>query len=64
MPIITADLCEACSHDALNHSTVARWFKQFQEERLTETYVRTGCPSIAIDNTLIAIVSRLLDKGR
>ncbi len=31
VPIISANLCEACSHDAVYGSTLARQFKQFQE---------------------------------
>ncbi len=27
VPILTANFREVCSHDAMNHSTVARWFK-------------------------------------
>ncbi len=27
VPIIIANLHEACSHDVVNHSTVAQWFK-------------------------------------
>ncbi len=52
------------SYDAVNHSTVARWFKQFQEGRRSiEDNVHTGRPSTSIDNTPIVIMSALLDKG-
>ncbi len=33
MPIINANLSEACNHDAVSCSTVVRWFKQFNEGR-------------------------------
>ncbi len=57
--------CEACSRNAVNYGTVARWFKWFQEgRRSTKDDVRTSHSSIAIDNTSIAIMSMLLDKGR
>ncbi len=65
VPIITANLREACSHDAVNHSTVSRWFKPFQEvRRSTKDNARTSHPSTTIDNILIAIMSTLLDEDR
>ncbi len=43
--IITSHLCEACSHVAVNCSTVARWFKWFQEgSRSMEYDACTGHP--------------------
>ncbi len=49
----------------MNHITVARWFKQFQEGRiLIENNVHTSHPSTALDNTLIVIMSTLLDADR
>ncbi len=65
MPIITANLREACRHDAVNCSTMARWFKQFQEgRRLMENDACTGCPSTAIDKNLIVIMFTVLNKDR
>ncbi len=65
VPIITANLCEACSHDAMNHRTVTRWFKWFQKERrLIEDDARTGRPFNTTDNTSIVIAYTLLDKNR
>ncbi len=59
VPIITANLHEACSYDATS-CTVARWFKLFQEGgKLTEDDVRTCCHSTIIDNISITIVSIL-----
>ncbi len=49
VPIIAANLCEACSHDALNCSTVARWFNQFQEgRRSTENDAHTSRSSTTL----------------
>ncbi len=64
-PIITANLCETCSHDTVNCSTEARWIKWFQEGRrsMADDPHANG-PSTAIDNTLIVIVSTLLDTDR
>ncbi len=63
--IITANLCETWSHDAVNCSAVAWWFKQFQERRrLMEDDAHHDCTSAAIDNTVIAIVSMLLNEDR
>ncbi len=65
MPIITANLQEACSHDAVNLSAVAQWFKRLQEgRRLMEDDAPTASSSATIDNTLIAVVSTLLDEDR
>ncbi len=65
MPIITANLCKACCYDTVNCTTVARWFKRFQEGRRSmEDDAHTCCPSTTIDNTLIEIVSMLLDKDK
>ncbi len=62
VPTVTPNLYEASSHDAVNHSTVARWFKWFQKgRRLTDA--PTG-RSPAIDNAFIVIMSTILDKDR
>ncbi len=61
--IITANLHEACSHDTVNRSTVALWFKWFQEGiRLMEGDVCTSHLSTAMYNALIVIVYMLLDE--
>ncbi len=65
VPIIITNLCEACSNDAVNCSTVARWFQWFQEGRGSmEDNVRTGRPSTTTDNTLIVIEFTLIDEDR
>ncbi len=65
VPIITANLQETFSHDVVNHSIMARWFKCFQERRrLIKDDAHASCPSATIDNILIATVSTLLNEGR
>ncbi len=65
VPIITANLHEACNHDGVNCSTAAGWFKQFQEgRRFTKDDAHTSCPYNTIDCTSIAIVSTLLYEDR
>ncbi len=60
-PLITANLCEACSHDAANCSTVAQQFKQFQEGRRSKNDDECLCrPSTTTDNISTAIVSTYL----
>ncbi len=62
VPMITAYLHEACSHDAVNRSTVTQLFKQVQEKRRSmEDEVCISHPSTNIDSTLNVIVSTLLD---
>ncbi len=64
VPIITANLRETCSYDAVNCSTVARWFKWFQEgKRSMEDDAWTGHLFTTIDNTWVAIVPTLLDNN-
>ncbi len=54
-----------CSHDTVNCSTVAQWFKQFQVgRRSTEDYAHTSRPSATIGNTSIVILFTLLNKDR
>ncbi len=52
IPIFTASLRKVCSHDAVNCSTVARWFKLFKEGRrslpLLTTLQLQLCPCYSI----------------
>ncbi len=49
--------------DAMNRSTVARWFKQLHEgRRLMEDDAHTSHPTSTIDNISIFIVSTLLEE--
>ncbi len=57
VPIIAANLCEACNYNAVKCSTLARWFKWFQEEKWSmEDDARTNCYSATIDNTSMVIL--------
>ncbi len=58
MSIITTNLRNACSHDALNCRTVTRWFKRFQDRRRLMGYnARTVCRSTPVDNASIEILT-------
>ncbi len=62
LPIITANLCETCNHDEVNHSTLLDGLGFHEGRKLTKVDVYTGRPSTTIDNILIAIVSILFDE--